>query len=121
MVQILLVEDNISLNKVYSLVLKKEGYKVANAFDGRDGLKQLTTVKPDLILLDMLMPRMGGLDFLRHFSFADYPQTSIVILSNVNEDKDVTQALKLGATHYIVKSDNSPHDLVERIHEIIGA
>jgi DNA-binding response OmpR family regulator len=120
MAQVLIVEDNVSLNKVYSLVLQKEGHKVTNAFDGREGLKQLATMKPDLVLLDMLMPHMGGLEFLKRFPFADHPQARVVILSNVNEDKDVSRALKLGAVQYIVKSDNSPKDLVKRIKAIIG-
>jgi two-component system response regulator VicR len=120
MTKVLIVEDNISLNKVYSLVLQKEGYEVTSAFDGRDGIKQLATLEPDLILLDMLMPHMGGLEFLKRFPFSDHPGVRVVMLSNVNEDKDVSQALKLGAANYIVKSDNSPKDLVERLSEIIG-
>jgi len=119
MPQILIVEDNVSLNKVYSLVLQKEGFSVANAFDGRDGLDLLKSVKPDLILLDMIMPHMDGLEFLRRFPFKDHPTTRVIILSNVNEDKQVNQALKLGAKHYIIKSDNSPKDLVARLNEIL--
>jgi CheY-like chemotaxis protein len=120
MTKVLIVEDNISLNKVYSLVLQKEGYQVVNAFDGREGLQKVTEVKPDLVLLDMLMPHMDGLEFLEHFPFAKYPHTRVIVLSNVNEDKDVSLALKLGACRYIVKSDNSPKDLVQRISEVIG-
>jgi CheY-like chemotaxis protein len=92
MAQVLIVEDNVSLNKVYSLVLQKEGHQVANAFDGREGLQQLSTVEPDLILLDMLMPHMGGLEFLKRFPFKDHPRTRVVVLSNVNKDEDVSHA-----------------------------
>ncbi len=120
MPQVLIVEDNISLNKVYSIVLQKEGYDVANAFDGRDGLDLLTNLKPDLILLDMLMPRMGGIEFLKHFSFKDHPQSHVIMLSNVDEEKTVKEAIHLGASSYIIKSDNSPKDLVARLREILG-
>jgi CheY-like chemotaxis protein len=65
MLNILIVEDNESLNNVYNLILTKAGYKVKTAFNGIEALKAVKQKMPDLILLDMLMPQMGGLSFLK--------------------------------------------------------
>ena len=60
-----MVEDDKDLNNAYCVILKHEGHEVKSAFDGKDAIKQLDSFKPDLILLDLLMPIMGGLEFLQ--------------------------------------------------------
>lgn len=120
MTKVLIVEDNETLNEAYKLILEKDGHEVMTAFNGEEGLEKLKTFKPDLILLDMLMPKMDGLEFLRRFSTAKFPDTTIIILSNLNEDEQVEEARKLGAHRYILKANTSPRELALRVNHFIG-
>jgi DNA-binding response OmpR family regulator len=120
MTKVLIIEDNETLNEAYKLILEKDGHEVSTAFNGEEGLEKLKDVSPDLILLDMLMPKMDGLEFLRHFSPAKFPKTTIIILSNLNEDEQVEEARKLGAHRYILKANTSPRELALKVNHIIG-
>lgn len=115
MADVLVVEDNKVLNQAYKLILQKEGHEVRVAFNGHEGLEQVKIKEPDLILLDMLMPTMGGIDFLKKFRPRKHPDTKVIILSNLNEDQEVQHALKLGAQEYILKADTSPQELVATV------
>lgn len=118
MSKVLIVEDNETLNEAYKLILTKDGHDVATAFNGEEGLAKLAESTPDLILLDMLMPKMDGIEFLRHFDATKYPKTTIIILSNLNEDEQVEEARKLGAHRYILKANTSPKELAARVNHI---
>ncbi len=120
MTKVLIIEDNETLNEAYRLILEKDGHTVQTAFNGEEGLETLKTYKPNLILLDMLMPKMDGLEFLRHFNPVKYPETTIIILSNLNEDEQVEEARKLGAHRYILKANTSPRELAARVNHIVG-
>jgi DNA-binding response OmpR family regulator len=118
MSKVLIIEDNETLNEAYKLILEKDGHKVSTAFNGEEGLEKLKKSAPDLILLDMLMPKMDGLEFLRRFKADKYPKTTIIILSNLNEDEQVEEARKLGAHRYILKANTSPRELAARVNHI---
>lgn len=120
MTKVLIIEDNETLNEAYKIILERDGHDVTTAFNGEEGLEKLKDVYPDLILLDMLMPKMDGLEFLRHFSTSKYPKTQIIILSNLNEDEQVEEARKLGAHRYILKANTSPKELAVKVNHIIG-
>jgi CheY-like chemotaxis protein len=120
MTKVLIIEDNETLNEAYKLILEKDGHEVTTAFNGEEGLEKLKDVSPDLILLDMLMPKMDGLEFLRHFNPSNFPKTTIIILSNLNEDEQVEEARKLGAHRYILKANTSPRELAIKVNHIIG-
>ncbi|HSH17817.1 MAG TPA: response regulator [Candidatus Saccharimonadales bacterium] len=120
MTKVLIIEDNETLNEAYKLILEKDGHDVTTAFNGEEGLERLKDLSPDLILLDMLMPKMDGLEFLRHFHPEKYPKTTIIILSNLNEDEQVEEARKLGAHRYILKANTSPRELALKVNHIIG-
>src|SRR6266542_2044046 len=98
MAKILIVEDNESLNQVYKFILEKEGHLVNSAFNGKEGLKAAKQDPPDLILLDMLMPEMDGLSFLRKFNLSKKSKLKIVLLTNLDEDEGIKEAQKLGAS-----------------------
>jgi DNA-binding response OmpR family regulator len=115
MEKILVVEDNESLNAVYKLILEKNGYKVITALNGIEALKVVKRTIPDLILLDMLMPEMGGVEFLKKFNPPKNAQTKIIILSNLDEDQEIKEARKYGATHYILKASVSPSELIAQV------
>ncbi len=117
---VVLTVDDVTLNDAYRLILEKDGHEVSTAFDGEEGLEKLKQVRPDLILLDMLMPKMDGIEFLKHFKQDSYPDTTIIILSNLNEDEQVEEAYKLGAHRYILKANTSPRELAARVNHIAG-
>lgn len=120
MTKVLIIEDNETLNEAYKLILEKDGHEVMTAFNGEEGLEKLKSFQPNLILLDMLMPKMDGLEFLRHFNADKFPDTTIIILSNLNEDEQVEEARKLGAHRYILKANTSPRELAARVNHIVG-
>lgn len=130
MSKILIVEDNASLNNAYKLILEKEGHDVTVAFNGLEGLDKLGGMTPDIILLDLLMPKMGGLEFLRKLNddgklkangkkTGKDRQLTIIVLSNLNQDEEVQEALNLGAYKYILKADTSPRELALRVNHLL--
>ncbi len=120
MTKVLIIEDNETLNEAYKLILEKDGHEVMTAFNGEEGLDAFKKFNPDLILLDMLMPKMNGLEFLRSFEPEKHPEITIIILSNLNEDEQVEEARKLGAHRYILKANTSPRELATRVNHFIG-
>ena len=115
MANVLVIEDNKTLNQAYKLILQREGHDVRVAYNGKEGLELVKLVEPELILLDMLMPVMNGVEFLEKYKPSDHPKTKIIILSNLNEDNEVQQALQLGAQKYILKANTSPQDLISQV------
>jgi CheY-like chemotaxis protein len=120
MADILIVEDNESLNDVYKLILRKAGYNVKTAFNGVEALKIVDKFNPDLILLDMLMPEMGGLAFLKKFNPPKNKKIKIIILSNLDEDENIRDALRQGASEYILKASLTPTELINRVKLALG-
>lgn len=119
MANILIIEDNQTLNQAYRLILEKAGHTVTSAYNGREGLKATEKSDPDIILLDMLMPEMDGLEFLRHYKPQKTGKAGVVILSNLDEDREVKEALRLGAARYILKASTSPSELAVRVNHLI--
>lgn len=120
MARILVVEDDHDLNKAYSLILRHEGHEVVEAFDGKEALKKLKGFEPDLILLDLLMPIMGGLEFLQK---SELPKKSkgvkVLIFTNMENSPEVAAAYKLGAHRCIIKSWTAPHNLARVVNDTL--
>jgi len=118
--KILVVEDEKSLNEAYELILSKAGYGVMVAFDGQDALDKLEKFKPHIILLDLKMPHMDGIAFLRSYSaLADKGNApKIIVFSNYDLQDEIDQAFDLGAHKYVLKSWASPQDLLKIVSEI---
>lgn len=119
---ILVVEDTELLRRMYADSLMKDGYDVLTATDGLDAMEALRTDKPDLILLDLIMPNMGGLEALARVK-ADPTLRSIpvLILSNLGQDEDIRKALELGAADYMIKNDVRPSDISLKINTLLRA
>jgi CheY-like chemotaxis protein len=121
MAKILIVEDEKLLNEAYELVLKKEGYQVDKAFNGAEALEIVPKSKPHLILLDLRMPKMDGVAFLKALKPIDnYPEMKIIIFSNYDEHKEIDQAFEYGATRYILKAWSSPTELTKVVKETLN-
>ena len=120
---ILLVDDDPLIIRVYQKRLTEQGYKVIAAFNGEEGLVQLTKEKPDLILLDLMMPKMNGVEALKAFKKNEETKNiPVIILTNLedHEGEQLEKARKLGALDYLVKSEIKLSDLSKRVREVIG-
>jgi len=113
---ILLIEDDERIAKFYSILFEAKGYLVRNARDGVEGVDLATTLKPDLILLDVMMPKMNGLMVLQTLrANPETEHTPVVVLSNYMEPPLIQRALQLGAIEYVVKSQARPEQLVNAV------
>lgn len=118
--KILVVEDEKSLSEAYELILKSTGYTVKLAADGEKALEIAETFKPHLILLDLRMPRVGGIEFLKRYEAkTKHPDTKIIVFSNLDTQSEIDEAYALGASHYILKAWASPKELIRVITETL--
>ncbi len=119
--KILIVEDEQVLNEAYELILKKEGYDVNVAYDGEQALEMLKEFSPDLILLDLRMPKVSGIEFLTKYELPKkHPEVKVIVFSNLDTEKEIDQAYSLGAHKYMLKAWASPKELVKLVHGEIG-
>ena len=122
MKKILFVEDEFELQKSVSDFLKKQGYEVVHALDGEIGLNLAKTEKPDLVLLDIILPKRDGFDVLNKIKEEEGTKNiPVIVLTNLENPEDVEKSLSLGATTYLVKSDHDLEDILEKIRQIIGS
>ena len=120
MKKILLIEDEPTLQKTVSEILSQEGYKILKALDGETGLSLAKSEKPDLILLDLILPKKNGFEVLKGLN--EDPETAdikVMILTNLEGSKDIEKALELGATSYLVKSNYNLEDVVAKIKSLL--
>ncbi|MGI9027395.1 MAG: response regulator [Candidatus Saccharimonadales bacterium] len=121
MKKILIVEDETALREVYVMLFSMEKFEVHQAHNGLVAIKQLKAVKPDLIILDVLMPVMGGIEFLEAVDIQkNYPGVKVLVLSNLSDPKTRTQVEKLGASKYILKASAAPTQLVTVVKQLLG-
>jgi DNA-binding response OmpR family regulator len=111
MSNILIVEDDPALNTAYKIILETSGYKVKTAFNGKEALQVLKTFKPELILLDLLMPTMDGLEFLKNFEPKNNKGVVVILFTNMESSPEVKEARKLGIKSVITKSMTTPQQL----------
>jgi len=122
MAHILIVEDNESLRLAYSSFLEQEQHQVAATSNVDDALAYLATNTPDLILLDMLLPKKNGLNLLREYDIVTaHPGVKVIAFSNYTEQQIKDEAENLGVKTYLTKSLTTPKDLVDTIHDLLGA
>lgn len=120
MANILIVEDDKDLNAAYKIILENEGHTVESAFNGKEALTKLGTFEPQLILLDLLMPIMGGLEFLQHYDLTTkHPDVKVLIFTNMENSPEVNEAYKLGAHRCIIKSWTAPQHLARVINDAL--
>jgi len=120
MKRILIVEDEKSLAQAYQTILTTHGYAVDLAYDGEEALGLIKTGTFDLILLDMNMPKMNGLEMLRQLEAANL-QNRVIVFSNQDAQADIDEAFRLGAKRYLLKSWAAPQDLVKVVEEGLEA
>lgn len=118
---ILIVEDDPLMSRLYSKVFSIEGYEVITAADGEEALSAVHKNLPTLILLDVMMPKMNGLELLEKLkSDPSTKKIPVIMLTNLAGTADAEKAMTLGAVKYIVKSEYEPKQIVSMVKEILA-
>ncbi len=118
-VSILIVEDDTDLNSAYEMILTSSGYDVATAFNGKEALETLEQGSdPDIIFLDLRMPVMDGIEFLKNYDAPSHEDTTIIVFSNYDAKKEVDEAYELGADRYVLKARAAPKELIKIVEDI---
>ncbi len=121
MKKILLIEDEAALQKTFGDILSAEGFQMISAIDGEIGLRLAKSEKPNLIILDLILPKLHGLEVLKGLKEnKETKNIPVIILTNLGDLENIEQALELGATTYMVKADYTLDDIVEKVKKAIG-
>ena len=121
MARILLAEDDRFLRKAAEARLRQHGFTVFTAVDGEEALRVARAEKPDLLLLDLIMPKVQGFEVLK--ALKQDPATAaipVIVLSNLGQERDVQQAMELGALAYFIKAHLSLQELVVKVNEVVA-
>lgn len=120
MKKILIIEDDKFLRELIAKKLVNEGYEISEAVDGEEGVKKVKEEKPDLVLLDLILPGIDGFEVLSKIKEDPaLAQIPVIILSNLGQREDIERGLKLGAVDYLVKAHFTPGEIIEKIRMIL--
>lgn len=119
--KILVVEDDTALNDAYKTILLSAGYDTKTAFNGEEALKIAKKNEPDIIFLDLRMPVLDGIGFLRAYQPKDkHPNVKIIVFSNYDMQQEVDEAYELGAERYVLKAWASPKELIKIVKDTMA-
>jgi len=119
--KILLVEDEEIMIDLLQRKLTKEGYEVSVARDGEEGLKLMREVKPALILLDIVMPKMGGFEVMEEMAKEPgLKKIPVIVISNSGQPVELDKAQKLGAKDWLIKTEFDPQEVIEKVKKQLG-
>lgn len=115
---ILLAEDDKYISQAYKDGLARAGFKVVTAFDGLEAIKKAKQVKPDIILLDIILPRLDGFEVLKRLKADDgVKDVPVLIISNLGQDSDIEKGKELGAADYLIKANWSMREVIKKINK----
>lgn len=118
---ILIAEDEEAYARVLKYKLEEEGFKVATVINGGKALTAVHTKKPDLLLLDLIMPVMDGFDVLEKWhADPELRKVPVIVLSNLGQEEDIQRTKKLGAKDYFIKTDINIVDVIEKIKKYLS-
>ncbi len=121
MKSILFIEDESALQKTFGEKLSQEGYEHISALDGEIGLELAKTKKPDLILLDLILPKIHGLEVLKKIKEdEEIKNIPVIVLTNLEGIEEIEKAMELGATTYLVKANYSLEELAEKVKKALS-
>ena len=119
--KVLIVEDDVFLVKAYEAKLRKDGLELMVVNDGDQAMEAMGSFQPDLVLLDLVMPRKDGFAFLEEIKqHPEYKDVPILVSSNLGQKTDIDRVLAMGVAGYIVKTDLTIDELVDRIHGLLN-
>lgn len=118
---VLLAEDNDFIRNMYQLKLSKADLEVIEASDGKMALEQINQHKPDIVLLDLMMPNVGGIEVLKSLKKQGVvPKLPVIVLTNIMDPQTIAEAKELGAKDYIVKTDLTPTQVLEKLSPFLN-
>jgi CheY-like chemotaxis protein len=121
-VKVLVAEDDRFLSSLLKAKLQKEGFEVKTVFDGEEAVQAVKEWPPDIILLDLIMPKVSGFEFLETVSIdPQYNRTPIIVLTNLGQDGDRERAKQLGVVEYFVKSQISIEEVIAAVRNFVSA
>lgn len=119
--KILFIEDEADLQKTFREFLEKKGFKIISALNGEDGFNLAKTQSPDLILLDLILPKMDGFQVLKELKETeDTKNIPVIVLTNLERIDDIDKALFSGATNYLIKANYSLEELTTKIKQVLS-
>ncbi|MBM3250862.1 MAG: response regulator [Candidatus Nealsonbacteria bacterium] len=120
MKKILIIEDDKFLRELIGQKLNKESYEIFEAVDGEEGIKKIKGKKPDLVLLDIILPGINGFEVLDKMKENTVlSRIPVIILSNLGHKDDVEKGLKMGANDYLIKAHFTPDQIIEKVKTIL--
>ncbi len=118
---VFLAEDDLFLSDMYRTKFKLSGYDMPHAENGEEALKLLREQKPDIMLLDIVMPKKNGFDVLKEVKEdKDLKDIPVIMLTNLSQKDDVDKGLELGAVDYIIKAHSTPAEVVAKVEKVLG-
>ncbi len=121
MKKILIVEDDPFLSEMYSAKFEQSGFETEIIDDGKAALSKIKSFKPDLVLLDIVLPKMDGFEVLKKIKAdPELKRISVVLLTNLGQKNEVEEGLSLGADEYIIKAHFTPTAVVKKVEEILS-
>ena len=121
MALVLMIDDDPMLQDSFTSILERNGFNVIKSRDGEDGLIKAEAENPDIIVLDMLMPKLHGIEFLKRYDLKNkHPNVKVLVLSSMDSGDLIHQAMELGAWRYAIKLQTSPKSLLGLINEAFG-
>ncbi len=119
--KVLLIEDDRFLRELIAQKLEREKFQVMQAVDGEEGLRKLGEQKPNIVLLDLILPGLNGFDVLKKIKEApENASMPVVILSNLGQREDVERGLSLGASDFLIKAHFTPQEIIIKIQGILS-
>ncbi|MBU1089782.1 response regulator [Patescibacteria group bacterium] len=118
--KVLIIEDNEDLSNMFQTAFEAKGYEVEASLNGMDGITKAAEWKPDVILLDIMMPQMNGYEVLQALKNNTSLPTKVVISSNLEQEKDAQKAMAMGADLYLKKSEHTPFEAVDKVNALMG-
>lgn len=119
--KIVLVEDDEILAKVVFTELTDAGFDVSQAFDGEKGLEMVQKERPDLVLLDLVLPKKHGFEVLKELKKGSYTRRiPVILLTLLGEDEDIKKGIALGADDYLVKSSHTTAEVIEKVKDFFA-
>ncbi|MCK5211339.1 response regulator [Candidatus Parcubacteria bacterium] len=121
-IRVLLVEDDAFLREICSKKLINDGYEVYAAIDGQEALETVSQVKPDIVLLDIILPSIDGfqvLSAIRKHNDKKVAKTPVIMLSNLGQEEDIKKAMDMGANDYLVKAHFTTEEIADKIKQVI--
>jgi len=119
--KILIMEDERILRELLEKKLQEKNYEVITASDGEEGFMKLKNEKPDLILLDIIMPKMSGFEVLEKTQKdAQMSKIPVIIVSNSGQPVEISRAIELGVKDYLIKTEFDPQEVIQKVQKQIG-